>query len=132
MKGNAMYSSTVECNAADFQCTVQCIAVKADEGDSAAATSWRAPPILPRTALRHLHMVYVQQLSALAGDCTAGEGFPQMFTSCARERGSSTRVLLSQLAGSYNLRCSEQMQFKSPTTMIVIQSGKRASQEEQI
>ena len=63
-----MYSSTVECNAADFQCTVQCIAVKADEGDSAAATSWRAPPILPRTALRHLHMVYVQQLSALAGD----------------------------------------------------------------
>ena len=125
-----MYSSTVECNAADFQCTVQCIAVKADEGDSAAATSWRAPPILPRTALRHLHMV-VQQLSALAGD----KQLERASLKCSlpvQERGSSTRVLLSQLAGSYNLRCSEQMQFKSPTTMIVIQSGKRASQEEQI
>ena len=109
---------------------MQCIAVKADEGDSAAATSWRAPPILPRTALRQLHMV-VQQLSALAGDKQLEEGFPQMFTSCATERelhsGSTLptgRELQPPVLGANAIQISH--------NNFVIQSGKRTSQEEQI
>ena len=89
MQCNAMYSSTVQCNAAQFHCamqfvvplcnamqnssTVQCNTVKADHGDSAPATSWRAPPMLhyiaPHCAAHDPNRPCTRvQFSALAGD----------------------------------------------------------------